>query len=80
MPRWARLSQRADILSEVHSALASRHEATFFRRTIMQNTIPVKNTSPVKTGNDLHPPVQNVNTTGKAFPENKGNFPQSPEK
>jgi hypothetical protein len=46
----------------------------------MQNTTPVKNTSPVKTGNDLHPPVQNVNTTGKAFPENHGNFPQSPEK
>jgi hypothetical protein len=46
----------------------------------MQNTTPVKNTSPVRTGNDLHPPVQNVNTNGRAFPENKSDFPQSLEK
>ena len=42
----------------------------------MHNTIPTP--SPVKTGNDLKPPVQNSNTTpGKSFPENK-NLNQSP--
>jgi hypothetical protein len=46
----------------------------------MQNPIPLIKQSPVKTGNDLHPPVQNVNTNGRAFPENKSDFPQDPVK
>lgn len=39
----------------------------------MQNKTPSKNQSPVKTGNDLKPPVQNTSN----MPQNTGKFVDS---
>ena len=39
----------------------------------MQNKIPAKNQSPVKTGNDVKPPNQSTSN----FPQNSGKFVDS---